>query len=148
MNSETSIRTIQQLCDKQGLRLTKTRRQVLELIIAANGPVKAYELLDQLKRHDVSNDRTTAPPTIYRALDFLLQNRFIHKLESINAYVFCAHPEHQHNGQFLICENCDRVIELHGAGLTRDVAALASSKQFQAKRQIVEVYGTCEQCRH
>lgn len=148
MTSAASIRTVQQLCEQQGLRLTKTRRQVLELIIAANGPVKAYELLDQLKLHDASNARTTAPPTIYRALDFLLQNHFIHKLETINAFVFCAHPEHRHNGQFLICESCDRVIELHGAGLSRDVAALASNKQFLAKRQIVEVYGTCEHCQH
>ncbi len=148
MNLEASIRTIQKLCEQQGLRLTKTRRQVLELIIAADGPVKAYDLLDQLKQCDSNSARTSAPPTIYRALDFLLQNHFIHKLESINAFVFCARPEQSHSGQFLICEDCDRVIELQGADLSRDVAALASSKRFQARRQVVEVYGTCERCQH
>lgn len=146
MTNAASLKLVQQLCDQKGLRLTKTRRQVLELIIAANGPVKAYDLLGQLKQHDTSTTRTSAPPTIYRALDFLLQNHFIHKLESINAFVFCAHPEHQHSGQFLICERCDRVIELHGASLSKEVMELAQSQHFRAHRQVVEVYGVCEHC--
>src|SRR5690606_29433035 len=83
------VRAVTEACRARGLRLTPLRLEVLELVAASEKPVKAYDLLDRLK-----TDRAgAAPPTVYRALDFLLDNGFIHKLESINAYVGCHHPD-------------------------------------------------------
>src|SRR5690349_13590304 len=91
-NAKAYVREVAAACEMRGLRLTEIRLQVLELIAASEKPVKAYDLLDRLK-DDRSN---AAPPTVYRALDFLLDNGFIHKLQSINAYVSCHHPSVVH----------------------------------------------------
>src|SRR5262245_47379981 len=101
-NAKAYVREVSAVCDQRGLRLTEIRLQVLELIAAPDKPIKAYDLLDKLK-----DDRgNAAPPTVYRALDFLLEHGFIHKLESINAYASCHHPSVAHHVPFLICDEC------------------------------------------
>lgn len=142
MNAEQVVVEVERHCRARGLRLTPTRRRVLELILAADGPVKAYDLLDQLK----SERPGAAPPTIYRALEFLLDNHFIHRLETLNAFVSCIHPEHQHEGQFLICERCQSVTEVHDSGLSAALADTARSHDFSAKHQVLEIYGHCKAC--
>jgi hypothetical protein len=83
---------------------------VLGLVAAAGKPVKAYDLLDLMK----SEGGSTAPPTVYRALDFLLEQGFIHRLASVNAFVGCHHPQVRHSVPFLICDDCQNAIELEG----------------------------------
>lgn len=146
MSVASIIQEVEQVCARRELRLTPTRRRVLELIVSAEGPVKAYDLLDLLSREDGENQRRTAPPTVYRALDFLLDNHFIHRLERLNAFVCCVHPEKAHNGQFLICQKCDTVIELPGKNLSREVLDAAKEQGFAADKQVVEVYGRCHSC--
>ena len=136
------IAEVERNCRSRGLRLTPTRRRVLELVLAADGPVKAYDLLDQLKRERPG----AAPPTIYRALDFLLENHFIHRLETLNAFVSCIHPEHQHHGQFLICERCQAVTEVHDPALDEALDETARRHDFSAKHQVLEIYGCCKAC--
>ncbi len=144
MEEQTEVvREVEAQCQERGLRLTPTRKRVLEMVIAADGPVKAYDLLDQLK----SEQPKAAPPTVYRALDFLLENHFIHRLESLNAFVSCFHPSHKHQGQFLICERCQAVIEIHEPSLQTDLADIARRNEFKASRQVLEIYGTCSNCR-
>lgn len=142
MNAKQVIAEVERHCRARGLRLTPTRRRVLELVLDAEGPVKAYDLLDQLKRERPG----AAPPTIYRALDFLLENHFIHRLETLNAFVSCVHPEHQHQGHFLICENCQSVTEVHDHRLAKALAAVATAHEFAATRQVLEIYGRCKAC--
>ncbi len=146
MSVASILREVEQVCLKRELRLTPTRRQVLELIVTADGPVKAYDLLDALSTQDGKKHRRTAPPTVYRALDFLLDNHFIHRLETLNAFVCCVHPEEAHNGQFLICQECDMVIEVPGNSLSKDVLTAAKAQGFAADKQVVEVYGKCHSC--
>jgi Fur family zinc uptake transcriptional regulator len=134
---------VERQCRMQGLRLTSTRRRVLEMILDADGPVKAYDLLDQLKCERPG----AAPPTIYRALDFLLENHFIHRLETLNAFVSCIHPEDQHQGQFLICERCQTVTEVHDHSLIRALDKAAKVHGFRARHQVLEIYGRCKACR-
>ena len=136
------IGRIERQCREQGLRLTATRRRVLELILAADGPVKAYDLLDELKRERPG----AAPPTVYRALDFLLENHFIHRLETLNAFVSCIHPEHQHQGQFLIFERCQTVTEVHDRGLVAALDDAAREHGFISRHQVLEIYGRCRAC--
>ena len=143
MEAAQVIEEVEQRCEQDSLRLTPTRRRVLELILAADGPIKAYDLLDQLKTEQPS----AAPPTIYRALEFLLEHHFIHRLETLNAFVSCFHPEHRHQGRFLICERCDSVTELPDRVATTELAEFAAEQGFRPSRQVIEIYGCCGDCR-
>jgi len=110
----------ERLCAERGARLTRQQRTVLALLCASDTPLSAYELLDRM-RADIRNP---APPTVYRALDFLLEQGLAHKLESLHAFVGCTHPEHPHAGQFLICSDCGEVEELEARQLCKACAPL------------------------
>ena len=133
----------EQLCSASGARLTPLRKQVLELILNANAPMGAYELLAQLKGSD---SRPAAPPTIYRTLDFLLEKGFIHRLSSINAYIPCCHPREGHQAAFLICSACHKVTEASANALLQQLAALSAADQFQVQHSSIEITGICQQC--
>src|SRR4249919_4051210 len=106
--ADAYVRAVEAACAQRGLRLTPLRAQVLGLVADAGKPVKAYDLLDLMK----SEGGSTAPPTVYRALDFLLDQGFIHRLASVNAFVDCHHPQVRHSVPFLICDTCQNTIEL------------------------------------
>ena len=136
------VREVASVCELRGLRLTEIRMQVLELIAAAEKPVKAYDLLDKLK-----DDRgNAAPPTVYRALDFLIENGFIHKLQSINAYVSCHHPSVVHHVPFLICDECESATEVCDERVARLLGEQAKALGFHARAQTLEVHGVCKRC--
>ena len=136
------IEEVRAKCLALGLRFTPLREKVLELIANASGPSKAYTLLEQLRtEHD-----SAAPPTVYRALEFLLEHGFVHKVESINAFVACPHPGGAHLAQFLVCDQCGTAIELEGEMLPKLLTELAVAQQFSAERLVVEVHGRCINC--
>ena len=91
------------VCRENGVRLTPIRRKVLELIWQSHKPIKAYDLLAQLS----TGDHIEKPPTVYRALDFLLDNHLIHKIESANAYIGCEFEHSEHDSKFFIGDECD-----------------------------------------
>jgi Fur family zinc uptake transcriptional regulator len=137
------VREIEHECDARGLRLTPLRREVLELVAKARRPVKAYDLLESLRDRHAG----AAPPTVYRALDFLLENGFIHKLESINAFVFCQHPAEAHQVPFLICDVCESATEVCDEGaIAHLIERQAHDFGFRAKAQTLEVHGVCRRC--
>lgn len=137
-----ALTVAEKTCASRGLRLTKLRRRVLELVWERHAPVKAYDILDQLRREH----RGAAPPTVYRALDFLLQAGLIHRLETLNAYVGCGDPRRPHIGQFLLCQRCGMVAELDAPEITGILSREAKSLGFQVDRQTVEIRGVCPQC--
>ena len=137
------MREVEEECVARGLRLTPLRREVLDLVAEARKPVKAYDLLESLRGGHAS----AAPPTVYRALDFLLENGFIHKLESINSFVFCQHPTEAHQVPFLICDVCEGATELCDEGaIANTIAREASAMGFRARAQTLEVHGVCKAC--
>lgn len=142
MSFKQVLGEVEQRCARDGLRLTPTRRRVLELVIEAGGPVKAYDLLDQLKLEQPN----AAPPTVYRALDFLLENHFIHRLETLNAFVSCEHPLHWHDGQFLICNECGEVTELPDKQVASRLSKMVHAIGFEPAHQVLEIYGRCANC--
>jgi Fur family zinc uptake transcriptional regulator len=127
------------------LRLTPIRSQVLELIAAAGKPIKAYDLLEQVReRKGIGAD---APPTVYRALDFLMANGFVHKLESVNAFVACHHPSSaQHSVPFLICDRCHSAVELEDIEVVSQLEDRARALGFKPQAQTLEVHGLCARC--
>ncbi|HEY1139099.1 MAG TPA: transcriptional repressor [Lysobacter sp.] len=142
-DGDAFVREVERACDQRGLRLTPIRANALRLIADAGRPIKAYDLLDQMKTtHDAA-----APPTVYRALDFLLEHGFIHKLASINAYVGCHHPGGaQHAVPFLICDNCQSATELEDADVVDSLEASARALGFMPQAQTLEVHGLCVNC--
>ena len=137
------VHAVEQACASRGLRLTPLRAQVLGLVAAAGKPIKAYDLLDQMK----SESGSTAPPTVYRALDFLLEQGFIHRLASVNAFVSCHHPQVRHSVPFLICDNCQNALELEDERISNLLDQQAKALGFAPRAQTLEVHGLCANCR-
>ncbi len=90
--------------------------------------------------------RRSAPPTVYRALEFLLAQGLIHRIESLNAYVGCVHPDGDHGGQFLICTGCGATAEVHDPRVDAAVARRAQELGFAVARKTIEVAGLCPPC--
>ena len=144
-DAQAFVRAVERASQERGLRLTPIRARVLRLIAEAGKPVKAYDLLDMVRSGEgVGAD---APPTVYRALDFLLANGFIHKLQSVNAFVACHHPDSaQHSVPFLICDRCHSAVELEDAAVVGALDDRARALGFVPQAQSLEVHGLCAAC--
>jgi Fur family zinc uptake transcriptional regulator len=138
-----ALNTAESACHRQGHRLTKMRRRVLELVWGSHEPVKAYDLLELLR----GENKRAAPPTVYRALDFLQQQGLVHRIESRNAYVGCGCPGHEGAGQLLICRACGQVAELDDKDIIDLIARKSARLGFEISRQTIEVEGRCAGCR-
>ena len=131
----------EQLCLQQHKRFTEIRRRVLELVWRQHKPIGAYQVLELMQQ-----ENRTAPPTVYRALDFLQQLGLVHRIESLNAYVGCSHPEQPHDGHFLICERCHSLEELEMPEVTAAISRKAAASGFATSRQTIEIMGLCPAC--
>ena len=131
------------VCKRQGLRLTPVRRRVFELVWRSHRPIRAYDILAELH----GEDGPAAPPTVYRALDFLLTHGLVHRIDSLNAFAGCAYPGAAHKAYFLICTGCDTIAELDDPALGRALARSASRARFDVEKETVEIAGLCHDCR-
>ena len=141
-DADAYVHAVEQACETRGLRLTPLRAQVLGLVAAAGKPIKAYDLLDRMK----SASGSTAPPTVYRALDFLLEQGFIHRLASVNSFVGCHHPQVRHSVPFLLCDACQNAVELEDERISQLLDAQAKALGFTPRAQTLEVHGLCASC--
>ncbi len=139
---QKALGTADLICRERGLRLTRIRRRVLELVWSSHKPVGAYDILDALGR----DGKRAAPPTVYRALEFLIEADLVHRLDSLNAYVGCPDPHSSHAGQFLICRGCRSVAELDNEEISLLIEQKAAGLGFTAIRQMLEIQGLCPQC--
>jgi Fur family transcriptional regulator, zinc uptake regulator len=127
-----------------GLRLTAGRRAILDLLCAEARPLGAYDMIDKLA---AQGGKRLAPISVYRALDFLLENGLVHRLSSRNAYLACGHRHAAHDPLvFLICESCGAVSERSSAPLGHNLDTLAGESDFTRRSQVVEVTGLCAAC--
>ena len=140
------------ICEKSGARLTELRQQVLMLIWQNHKPLGAYTLMDMLAEQ---TQRQVAPPTVYRALDFLLNLKLIHRINSLNAYIGCVSPEahqksegtdNQNINYFFICNKCHDTQEVIDQPLINKVIETANNLEFSSQQQWLEVTGLCHQC--
>jgi Fur family zinc uptake transcriptional regulator len=152
---EMTLARAEEHCAARGARLTALRRHVLALILESEVPLGAYALLDRLKPTHAG----AAPPTVYRALEFLTEHRLVHRIERLNAFIGCrvgcsdachAHGHgdegHAHAAQFLICGTCGAVEEIEDGGVGAALAAAARRAGFAPAHATVEVEGTCRAC--
>lgn len=140
---ERALSNAQQVSAHRGARMTALRREVLREIWRGHTAVKAYDILERLG----GETRSAKPPTVYRALHFLLEHGLVHRLESLNAFVGCLEPAEAHHSQFLICEACGLVREMRHAPVARALEQGAAREGFLATHSTVEMLGRCRDCR-
>src|SRR5262245_42319983 len=130
-------------CANRPQNYTQIRRQVLLALLSRHRPLGAYEVIDELAK---SMPRP-APITVYRALDFLMENGLVHRIESRNAFLACAH-DHDETSMvaFLICDRCGAVGEIPAAPVAQSLKAAARAAGFAPKLSVVEIAGTCAHC--
>ncbi|HUG62458.1 MAG TPA: Fur family transcriptional regulator [Methylomirabilota bacterium] len=137
-------------CDELGLRLTAQRRRVLHALTASHIPMSAYEIMDRLGE----GERRPSPISVYRALDFLVANRFAHRIESRNAFLACVH-DHTDPAEtagepalvFLLCETCGAAAEAEPPALPSLLSGIAEETGFTVRSSVFEIRGTCARCR-
>ncbi|WP_297803334.1 Fur family transcriptional regulator [uncultured Brevundimonas sp.] len=140
------LAAVEASCTSQGERMTAPRRRVLELLLAAGEPVKAYDLIARYG----ANGEAAKPPTVYRALEFLERWGVVHRIASISAYVACSAQDDDvkaHAAAFLICDCCGSTAEVAVplGDLALDKAALAVG--YDISRTTIEGHGKCAHCR-
>lgn len=126
--------------------LTPHCEKVLALLSKSEKPLSAYDLLDKLRKHGIK-----APPTVYRALETLMERGLVHRIESLGAFVACHEHSHSHteehaHTQFAVCRNCGAVEEICDAQLTQIIKKLAASLKFRIEREMLELMGLCKKC--
>lgn len=131
------------LCAQRNIQLTSRRLQVLEILLQSHQPMGAYEILACLNQ--AQDKQAVAPPIVYRALDFLLTEGLVHRIESKKAFISCIHPGHQRAAQFLICRDCEKVAELENPDDT--LLSEAVNVGFSVDHSVVEITGICADCR-
>lgn len=139
---EHGVRHATDRCDSAGLQLTPIRQRVLEILLTEHRALGAYEILDQLRADGFKSQ----PPVAYRALDFLVQHGFAHKVERLNAFIACNTPEKQHTPTFLICRVCNAVAETHPELSRGALGRTAKDVGFIIEQAVVEVEGVCPNC--
>ena len=138
----SALAAAEQLCKERGALLTPIRRKTLELIWNSHKAIKAYDLLDQLRP---IND-AAKPSTVYRALDFLLEQGLIHRVESLNAFVGCHCSGIKHDQLLLICTVCHNIEEREASPVLVALATELQQAGFIAQRKTLEIHGLCQNC--
>jgi Fur family zinc uptake transcriptional regulator len=127
-------------CMAAGERMTPPRRRVMELLLAAGEPVKAYDLIAAYG----ADGQAAKPPTVYRALEFLEARGLVHRIASISAYVACSAGDRSHSAAFLICDCCGAAREV--APSSSALTAAAEAAGYQLQRIAIEGHGLCGDC--
>jgi Fur family transcriptional regulator, zinc uptake regulator len=131
------------LAEARGARLTPVRRRALEILLEAHRAMGAYEVLERLGAEGFGKQ----PPVAYRALDFLVEQGFAHRIRRLNAFMACMHPGEAHHAAFLICKVCDAVAEAPAGAALVGLEAAAGELGFMIERSNIEALGTCPACR-
>ena len=145
MPGDTWIAQVEAACASRGLQMTALRREIVGIFATADQPLGAYTVIQKLSE---VQKRIVAPPTVYRTLDFLVDNGFVVKIESRQAYVACDHlgHDHDHHGIVFSCSKCGRTAEIDSRPIDRELATVAERLGFTVERKVLEVDGLCEAC--
>ncbi len=137
-----ALKDIDEQCRKKKIHLTPIRQQVFEEILQNHKAIKAYDILQNMSKPD----ELVKPPTVYRAIDFLLEHGFIHKVESLNAFIACYHEHRKECFQLFICDECGMVEEQINGKICHEINLSSEKAGFTLKNPIIELHGTCFKC--
>ena len=140
--TKKGIKIAENHCIKHKLKFTPIRRKVLEILLEEHRAIGAYAILEKLRLDGFSSQ----PPVAYRALDFLVEHGFAHKIERLNAFVACSHPGATHRPAFMICRQCDSVAETESEASDSELSKIAKSSGFKIEQTVIEAEGVCHIC--
>lgn len=138
----SALKAAEDVCSAKGERFTPLRQYIFSQLWTSHKAKKAYDILEGLKNTEFS----AKPPTVYRALDFLVKHSLAHKISTLNAYIGCYHPERNHICQLLICESCHEVLEICTPGFGKAIKQHTEDANFALKSPVIELLGVCEAC--
>ncbi|MEN8504498.1 MULTISPECIES: Fur family transcriptional regulator [Paraburkholderia] len=141
-SQEAALTLAEEYCRERGEKLTPIRRKVLELLLNSGRATKAYSLLDEMRQIHPGS----APPTVYRALDFLLSAGLVHRIESINAFTVCHDLTQCQHGILVVCQQCGTVTELHQPKLRQALVAQIEDAGYRLASDEIELKGLCAAC--
>jgi Fur family zinc uptake transcriptional regulator len=133
---------VAEFCKKNSLKLTPLRKKILEIVLKDHKAVKAYDILDELRKDGFSDK----PPIVYRVLDFFIEHKIIHKINSLNAFISCEHLDTHKNCSFLICEKCNDVSECCNKKIEKAIKVTNEDNNFILTKANVEIVGICKNC--
>jgi Fur family transcriptional regulator, zinc uptake regulator len=137
-----ALQSAEEICRRAGARLTRLRRSVLALVLAADHPLTAYEILDLLS----ATDRSATPAGVYRSLEFLTRLGLVHRIESAKSFIACAMPDHTHPSQMLVCRRCGTAVETEDSRVAKATENLGRRLGFALDRSTMELIGLCSSC--
>jgi Fur family zinc uptake transcriptional regulator len=138
-----ALQSAEEYCQRVGARLTRLRRNILLLVLTAEHPLTAYEILDLLRPKDPS----ATPAGVYRSLDFLTELGLVHRIDSAKSFIACAMPDHAHPSQMLVCRRCGTVVETEDSQVAKATESLGRRLGFALDRNTMEFVGLCSSCR-
>lgn len=138
----SAMSAVVSLCKDRNVRLTPARQRTLEILLESHVALGAYQVLEKLAASGFGEK----PPQVYRALGFLIEQGFAHKLEQLNAYVACAEPLACCQPCFMVCGQCGRVAEQSVPKASKQLAAAADQLGFSPVASVIELSGVCQQC--
>lgn len=140
-----AIKFAEDFCEKKQLRLTKLRKHVLSLVWQTHKPIGAYAIMDMLEA--TSTREQVAPPTVYRALDFLVEHGLVHKVHSLNAFIGCSNPQRSQCDALFICTECGYTEEVPNNTIQQAINLSANKQKFSVEEQVLEITGRCISCK-
>jgi Fur family zinc uptake transcriptional regulator len=132
----------ERLCSALGIRLTSLRREVLEILLQADRPVKAYDCMERMR----DAGRRVTPATVYRALEFLLEHGLAHRVNALNAYMACTDAREAHPMIMLVCSGCRKTVEFSDSALYGSMLDCFGGMGFSVTGGSIEIQGTCRDC--
>ena len=140
---EKALQKLETICRERGGRLTRLRRAVAAMLLKAAHPLSAYQLLGMLR----PEGGAFSPISVYRSLDFLIEQGFVHRLETTRTYIACAHFDCPHPLLFLICRQCGMVVETEDKRVGAATESLGRRLRFVLDQRTIELTGLCKSCR-
>lgn len=138
--AQSALAAAEAACVERGVQFTPVRRRTLEILLEEHRAMGAYDVLARLSEEGLGSK----PPVAYRALGFLVEQGFAHRIERLNAFIACDHPGSHHQPAFLICRSCDRVAEVEDANPLKNAA---QGLGFEVEQTVVEAEGLCPSCK-
>ena len=135
----SALKAAEAACQERAVQLTPVRRRVLEILLESHAAMGAYDVLARLDGEGLGSK----PPVAYRALGFLVEQGFVHRIERLNAFIACVHPGATHEPAFMICRSCGTVAEAQ-ANAAMDQTAAQSG--FRLEQTMIEAEGLCPSC--
>ncbi len=142
VSQSNKLNRAKRFCETNKYRFTEPRERVLSLLLSRHEPLGAYQILKLLS----SKQAKIKPPTVYRAIDFWKKNGFIHRIESMNAYIACCEHKHHQNFCIFICNQCNKVSELTLETLSQSITNIIKDKSIVITRSTTELFGSCFEC--